>query len=321
MTATTTTVTATPSRRLWPAGGTLRALAWREWLQYRMGWLALIVVPLVLALLLAMFGEVQLGPGEQPPPRPQLPLLLALLPLVVVTVLAFAAMLIVSIVRSVNLARRDLPDRSAEFWLSLPVGHGTALAMPLAVHLLVAPALAAAAGWAGGHLVGAALVTRVLGSAGLAEVPWAAVEAGALSLLLRLVAGLPLALAWVSPLLLGTMLLLAVLKRTGWPVLAGVGITLLAARWFGLLSPLLDAIGALKMNALLALAGASRGRFSFGPNDGVESVQRLPELARQDFAAALAQLATPAFAAVLVISAALFVALMRWRRLGAAASD
>jgi ABC-2 type transport system permease protein len=35
--------------------------------------------------------------------------------------------------------RRDHGDRSIEFWLSLPSGHGESLAAPMLVHLLLVP--------------------------------------------------------------------------------------------------------------------------------------------------------------------------------------
>jgi hypothetical protein len=62
------------------------------------------------------------------------------------TMLPFVILWVSSLIIVSGLARRDHGDRSNEFfWMSLPVGHGTSLAVPLAVHLLLVPAAVLAA--------------------------------------------------------------------------------------------------------------------------------------------------------------------------------
>ena len=295
----------------------------REWLQHRFAWMLLLLAPLGLALLLALFDQVEFDSDMAELPA-QLPLLLALVPAVAGTALMLAISLFTSFVIVVGLARRDHGDRSFEFWLSLPVPLWAALGVPLVVHLLALPAVAMLLGWLSGQALGVLLVGRVAGLAALADVPWTAGLVATLSLLLRFVAGLPMAVLWVLPIILLLMLMNAWFKRWGFVVaIVGAGLLNLVnqlttgQRW------LFTTAGELLRHAGLSLMGAGGGpglRLGKG-DDGVQAMLRLPGVALHDFGAAVAALASPLFVGGLVFSAACFALLLRWRQTGAGRAD
>jgi ABC-2 type transport system permease protein len=222
-----------------------------------------------------------------------------------------------------SLARRDHADRSVEFWLSLPTSHTASLAAPLVTHLLLVPAAALVLGLAGGTLASAVLVTRFEGFGAWLALPWGALLAAALSLVLRVIAGLPLALLWASPIVLAVVLANAYLKRWGLPALVlGVSLVgLLASRYMGegavpaLLSDVLH-------NAARALATAAPQTMK--DEDGrqvLQAIAHMPGWALGDFVAALKALAQPLFAGCVLVAAALFALLLDWRRRGASAAQ
>ena len=141
----------------------LLPLMQREWLQHRLGWSLMAGLPIGIALLLVAFGEVQLEPGELAAAGDVLPALLTTAAIVLSAAVVFVVAWLSSLILVSGLSRRDHADRSVEFWLSLPVGHGRFLATPLLVHLVLVPAAALLVGLAGG-----ALISLVLQRAGLA---------------------------------------------------------------------------------------------------------------------------------------------------------
>jgi ABC-2 type transport system permease protein len=210
-----------------------------------------------------------------------------------------------------------------EFWLSLPSGHAESLTAPLLVHVLLVPLAALLAGLVAAAPVSMVVVARTVGLEAWFALPWAMIGGAAGSVGLRLAAGLPIALAWLLPLLLAAMLANAFLRRWGLPLLV-VAVGLISVgmdRIFG--QPLLvQAIGHLSTHAATSLAGASAARDGFGMPAGGQlndALLHLPRWAVRDFVAALQQLVQPAFLAACVATTLLFAALLWWRQRSAAA--
>lgn len=314
------------------------SLMYREWLQHRFEWTLEALVPLALALLLLGFAHVQIS-GDTDLPLPvvvigtvtampggdtglpaHLPLpLLACACIVAGTALVFLMLSVTSLIVLSGLPRRDHGDRSIEFWLSLPVGDAQSLAVPLLVHLILVPAAALVLGWMGGLLLSAALVTRMAGPAAWLGLPWADLLAATMALALRLLAGLPLAALWLAPLVLLTMLTTAVFRRWGIVLLSvglGLGGTVLE-HLFG--QPMLArTLAGLASEGARALAGAGSVGLSLRPGaDPIAALRGLPGWALHDFGAALAALASPLLAGGLLVAAACFAGLVRWRQRGA----
>ncbi|MBV8603975.1 MAG: hypothetical protein JO224_04760 [Pelomonas sp.] len=185
----------------------------REWLQHKRGWLLTLVLPPVIFLVLLTFGEAH--------GLPDMPLAAGLLP-VLMTMLVVLGIAAASIgFQLPGLARRDVQDRSIEFWLSLPASHSESLAATLLAHVLLVPLAAVALGFGAGFVIAAAFAVKMGGFAGLAAVPWGQVAALALPGALRVAAGVVLALVWAAPLILLTMAASAWFKR--WSVAVIVG--------------------------------------------------------------------------------------------------
>lgn len=291
----------------------------REWLQHRFAWALLMLVPLVLAVLPLSMAEIQIGQELAERAPPELALLLTFISIVASTAVLGLILWIVSLFITIATPRRDHGDRSIEFWLSMPVPHAPSLAVPVIVHLVLVPAVALLVGALSGLVVSMLLVGRFVGLGEWFSLPWGALLAATVSLVLRFVAGLPLLLLWLLPLLLLAMGANALFKRWGLPVLAvaiGLG-GYLAERVFGV-PVVFDLLGQVLMNAGQALAGASGEAMSVGPDRSpAESLLFAPRWAAADMAAALRALASPLFAAGLLVSAGLFFGLVQWRARGA----
>ncbi|GAB4041550.1 MAG: hypothetical protein Fur0014_12870 [Rubrivivax sp.] len=290
----------------------------REWLQHRLGWALMAGLPTALAVL--GFGVGELHFDESGPPG-HLPSLIALASLGGAIGLHLAIFVITGLIIVTGLARRDHGDRSIEFWLSLPTGHAESLAVPLGVHLLVAPLAGLLVGLASGLVVSLVLVLRVAGFGEWLALPWGLLLGGALTVAARLTLGLVLALLWVAPLMLAVVLLTAWFRRWGL-VIGAVGIGLGSAvldRLFG--QPFL----AQWLGAVLVNAGRSLGNTGSQPVtvEGAESLplvlDALGRWALADAAAAVRLAGSPMLLGGLVLAAALFWALVQWRRRGAGA--
>lgn len=299
---------------------TLVPLMQREWLQYRFGWILLALIPLGLAVLMVAIGQFEFDQAESA--KPNLPLLLSVIPAVIAPVAMLWIALITGLISVAGIARRDHGDRSNEFWLSLPIPHAAALGVPVIVHLLLLPAAAMLLGSLAGQLMGVMLVGRVAGAAALAEVPWTASLSVTSTLALRFLGGLPLAVLWALPVVLLIALMNAWFRRWGWVVLA-VGLGLLSLfdqltfgqRW------LLEILGQILRRAGQSFMGAGGVNISVGGTDGVGALLELPALAFNDFVAAVAALASPLFLGGLLFAAGCFALLVRWRRDSSGRSD
>lgn len=300
------------------------SLMQREWMQHRKGWMWMAAIPLAATLALFSLGQVRIESDAVERAGAFFPTLLALVAIAGTTAVIFAVVWVSSIVIVSGLPRRDHGDRSVEFWLSLPVGHGQSLAAPLFVHLLVAPAVALLVGLIGGYAVSMALVGRLVGFGEWLGLPWGQIAAATLVFALRLLAGLPLATLWLAPLILAVMLTTAFFGRWGWVILTaglGVGSALLKAvfgQW-----PFGSVTGQLLRHAARALVhghGEDSGPFVVrGADEAMEMLRRLPGWAALDFAAALRDLATPLMPAALLFAAVCFALLVAWRRRSAGA--
>lgn len=293
----------------------------REWLQHRNGWLLMAGIPLGLSLLLLSFGQIQVG-QEAEAAGAAWPSLLAAASIgitmaVMFLIAAFSSLVIVS-----NLARRDHADRSVEFWLSVPVSHSASFAAPLVVHLLLVPAAALVVGMLGGYAISFVVVSRVLDTAAWFGLPWSVIVPASFSMLLRLLAGLPLAMLWLSPLILLVVLLTAWFRRWGWVILTvGIGLgSLILEKIFG--QPWLMRINGelLKAAAHALIDGDQGGMVVSGSSQSLQALRLLPAWAVEDFGAALHALATPLFPGALLFAAGCFFLLVQWRQRGAGAA-
>lgn len=298
------------------------ALLRREWMQHRFAWAVMAVLPALLACGLLAFGQIAISGRDPAEPHA---VALTMAALAGGMGLYLVMMWITSIIIVTGLARRDHADRSIEFWLSLPTGHGASLGVPLVVHLLLAPIAALFIGLLGGLVASALLVTRVEGFSAWLAVPWPAVALAILSVAVRLAFGLVLGTLWIAPLILATVLLTAWFRRWGLVILAvGLGLgSQVLRRLLGqpVVSELLETI---TTNAGLSVAGASRTSMVFGMNGEGDAGQALlqglataPHWALNDASAALQLAFSPVFAGGLLFAAACFAGLVQWRRSGA----
>lgn len=294
-----------------------KTLLLREWMQHRTGWALLAAVPMVLLALAAAFGMVEFDEPHAALGPATVALVAALLTIAATALLLQGLAWAASVIQSPGLARRDRQDRSAEYWLSLPVPHAQSVAATLTMHLIVVPMLALGVGLLGGAVLSAVVVTRVAGFGEWLALPWAQILGLALVGALRVGVGLVLATLWLSPLILGTMAASAWLKRWGVPAVAlvlGVG-GLLLESLYGI-TWVLDPLRVLARQAAQAFLAAEHNdsvRFVFDtPADIMAVLADLPRLLLGDLVDALGQLVSPVFVAAMAASAAAF-ALLWWR--------
>ena len=299
---------------------TFKTLLQREWLQHQRGWLVMLGLPVVLAVLAATFGQMQLGDDAADIPGP--------LSFAMITVLAMVGLCLLvtwgtALLMSPGLARRDTQDRSIEFWLSLPTTHVQSVSATLLMHLLVLPWAAIGVGLASGLLISPIIVSKGFGMSAWLGLPWADLLGAAAALWLRLSVGLVLATLWLSPLILGTMAASAWLKRWGVPAVASALIigTVALSKLYGF-TVLRDALAYITGQA----SGAFIGDWPAGSLQGLqiqhpdEFGAALPQAAHwlmQDAGQALWAAATPGFLAALAVGAAAFGALILRRQRGA----
>ena len=290
----------------------------REWLQHRFVWAMLMLVPLGLAVMLLSFGQIEMGDAMENRPPADVAAVMGSMTIVITSAIVFLLVWITSVFVTSGLARRDHADRSVEFWLSLPTGHAESYAAPLLVHLLLAPAAALLVGLAGGYVMSLLVVARFLGVTEWLALPWGQVILATVALAGRVLAGLPLATLWLSPLIMLALLANALFKRWGLPVLAvGLGLGGVVLKYvFGqpLLSQALSRVGS---EAATALLGASQQPPTGDRPSAVEMLRALPGWAANDLGAAVSAAASPAMLAAVAVAAALFAALVYWRRQGA----
>ena len=294
----------------------------REWLQHRIGWLVLMVLPTLITLGLGLLDgngmHVQVdGDGTNLPPLAQLPIPLQTLGWVAATsVLAFVLAMLSVLSQMAGVARRDVQDRSVEFWRSLPVGDGQAVGATLLMLLLVLPGLTIVAGAVGAILVGALSISLHHGFSAWLLQPWWIVAPGMVLFVLRSLLGLLLAMAWLSPLILLTMAASAWLKRWAIPVVVAstVAGVQLADRYLPvpIFQPVLKRLSTEALEAVIS-SHTLRGMHFESPAEMAAALPGLSAGLLADAGHVLASTATPAFAAALA-GAALGFWLMVLRR-------
>ena len=294
----------------------------REWLQHHRAWLVLAAVPPLLMLLLLALGRMDLtfDDGEAQREMAQLPAAaVALMTVLAAAVGCFLLAWMSSLLQAPGLARRDLGDRSIEFWLSMPVGHTPALAAPMLTHLLLFPLGALAAGTVLGLALTPLSVARFAAVGDWFSLPWGLLLAAALSLVLRIALGLVLATLWLSPLILMAMAASAWLKRWGLPALVGSLLLIggVLDKLYG--NPVITAVG----ERLFTLAGQSfvtgraQGGLRLAPGeDPTAAMSGLPGALLADAGHALAALADPLLPLALAVAAGCFALLVLRRRQG-----
>jgi ABC-2 type transport system permease protein len=302
------------------------ALLQREWMQHQRGWWVVMAVPVIVLLLVAIYGDVNItldADDDTSVVRTPSALLLAMGSLGGLALCNLALAWFSSLVQASGLARRDLQDRSIEFWLSLPVGHAQSVGATLLTHLLLAPWLALLVGAAGGFVVSLVVVMKAWGIGAWFTLPWGGLLLGLAAMLLRVAAGLVLATLWVAPLVLVVMAASAWLKRWGLPVVAAVigvaGVVLDKFFDWPIVWETLKIIG---RSTLRSFFGADRDG---GPQlhnvadaDGAAQIlQALPSWAVEDLGHAVHAMLSPVFVVGLGVAAAAFMLLVLRRSRGA----
>jgi hypothetical protein len=291
----------------------------REWLQHRTGWLVLALAPTTFVLLGLLWAtvsptaEVQASVGEDEVGAFVLPMIvMGLTTAIAVLTLAFQAP---------GLARRDVQDRSIEFWLAQPVGHSASIGATLLAHLLLWPMAAAVIGFAGGLVV----LPLVMLEEG-ADFMWGGLPAAvplfaAVAVLCRALLGIALAMLWLSPLILLVMAASAWLKRWGLPLLMGSALLIaLAEKRLAGTRHFVDMLAALFQRVGEAFVTRDTGLGIEAANVAGKGFPRLladmPMLLLQDAGSALANLAAPALLPTLLIAGLCFHALVLKRQRG-----
>jgi hypothetical protein len=288
----------------------------REWLQHGRGYLLLSLIPAGLMLLGIVIGwkHVQVQPG--------IPMLAMAISTLGVTWVIVALVCVAVLFQLPGLARRDMQDRSIEFWSSLPVSHTEYVAAPLVVHGFAMPLMALGIGFAASQVLGVLTVCAALGASALLDVPWAMLIGAEVAGLLRMGVGLVLAALWIAPIPLVLMVASAALKRWGVPVVvAGTLIAALVLEKVYGITVVRDTLVALGQHAGHAvLAQPISHSDPQPPIDQLPAMLgQLPAWAGRDAVIALRNLLSLPFAASLAASAACFAGLVALRRRAAGA--
>lgn len=284
----------------------------REWMQHRIGWLVLMALP---ALMMLVLGLVD-GQGVQVTVNvddrsvssvSQMPATLQTVGWSVATMATTFVLAALAVLAQLpGLARRDVQDRSIEFWRSLPTSHVQSVGALVLMHLLLLPGLALLVAFVAGQVVALVSILSRQGPMAWLAQPWVSLLPVLLLVAARALFGLLLAVAWLSPLLLLTMAASAWLKR--WAVPVVVATTLLGVHWLDprlpmpLVKPALDRIGGEAADALLATHAFEGAHFE-GPSDVAAALPDLPAMLLRDAAHVLGNAASPALAIALVVAA------------------
>lgn len=185
----------------------------REWMQHKRGWLIAALAPPLLFLLLLLIpkANVQGLPSEHLE-------MTALMVMGICAAAVYGICVLVALFQLPGLARRDVQDRSIEFWLSLPGRPTESVGATVLAHAWLAPLGGLLAGSLLGLPVAMAVVAKQEGLAAAWGVHWGPVLMAGLPLLLRAVAGTLLMLVALLPVILTLMAASAWLKRLGVPV-------------------------------------------------------------------------------------------------------
>lgn len=292
-----------------PVVQTFKTLLLREWMQHRFGWLLLGGIPLAIMIPLMIFGTIEFG--QVPPPPGMMALMFTGGYVGLLMALAGGSVAI----QTPGLARRDVQDRSIEFWLSLPTSHSASIGATLVSNWLLMPLMVLGMALAGGMVAALIAVVRVHGAGGLGQLHW-----GELVMVLglggaRLALGVVLAMLWVSPLLMGAMVSSVGLKRWGVPLfgaVVGIGGLILDKVYHQ--PVVLETVADLFTHFIWAVLPSHLGTLDMeGAVIGQASLAWLPGWLRSDALMVLGDLGSPLFAGAMAVSAGCF-ALLVWLR-------
>ena len=213
-----------------------KTLMLREWLQNRWTWLIAIAALPVLVLVSFPFGTIDTDDREK-----VLHEALTLMPLLVTPLVCVMIAWITVLFTASGLARRDVQDRSIEFWRSLPSTHAEHIGAQYLMHAFVFPVIALGLGLLFGLLIMPVVMIKFSGFSAFAGVPWGKVLAVLWQPVLLAVPALLLGALWMAPVVLTIMAASAWTKRLALPLLA-VAAAFLAnsrpPRWRCVLLPL-----------------------------------------------------------------------------------
>lgn len=195
----------------------------REWMQHKRGWLIAALAPPLLFLALLPFGQVEGLPTDRLGSD-----FVALGVVMLSACVCFVIALLLALFQLPGLTRRDVQDRSVEFWLSLPGRPSESVAATVVAHAWLAPVGALLIGAVFGPLIGLGLLAKHAGVGAAFDVQWFQVIATALPLLLRALAGTVLLMLWLAPVIFVLMAASAWLKRLGVPVVLVGGAVVLS---------------------------------------------------------------------------------------------
>ena len=297
----------------------LSTLLRREWLQHRTGWLVIVAMPPLIGLLVLLAGQVTVDIDDQDRTIvfDQVPALaLAVATMLGSGVLTFLLAWAATLIFAPTVVRRDVQDRSIEFWLSLPTGHAVSVTAPLLAHLLLFPLAALLVGMLAGLPLSLAVVARFAGLADWFSLPWGTLAVAWLAVTLRLALGLLLATLWLSPLIMLVEAASAWLKRWGIPAVV-LGIAVVAnvlEKLFGY-PQVWDLGRALFTQVGRAFVAGHPGAVQLGRDaDPQALLAAVPAWALADAGLALRALAQPLMLLCLAISAVCFWLLVLRRR-------
>ncbi|PTT92176.1 hypothetical protein DBR42_02460 [Pelomonas sp. HMWF004] len=283
----------------------LPTLLLREWMQHKRGWLIAAFAPLLLALAALPFGKIEGLPLEYAQ-------LIALVTLLLSATAGYGLCLLIALFQLPGLARRDVQDRSVEFWLSLPGRPSESVAATVLAHGWLAPLGGALAGVLLGLPIAATLLTAEAGMGSMLSVNWSAVVSNALPVLLRGIAGTVLLTLWLLPMILVLMAASAWLKRLGVPVVlvgSAVAVAVLHQA-YGISWPL---------EALTNWNHSVNHSLVSDAPSLVQAMQKQTDLwawAGQDLRSALADMASLRFVGWMALAAAGFAAVVAKRERG-----
>lgn len=277
----------------------------REWMQHKRGWLIAALAPPLLFLAMLPFGKVSGLPMNNPE-------LMAGGIVMMTAGVVYTIAMLVALFQLPGLARRDVQDRSIEFWLSLPGRPSESVAATVLAHAWLAPLGAAVIG----ALFGVPVALSVLASrADLSTalgIHWGDVVIASTLLLARALAGTVPLMLWLAPVIFTLMAASAWLKRLGVPVVlvgGGVAVAVLH-KAYGVSWPL---------NALAGLSEQiSRTLIHNGPGlrDAMEHGHDLTVWVLRDLGGALAELASLQFLGWAAVAAAGFALVVMKRSRG-----
>ncbi len=305
---------ATPALSAWSRTKTLLL---REWMQHRFGWTMMLLIPFAIAVLTIPVANYSVdSPGEGPPPE-AVPLIVTLASVLGTAAVMAVVAVIASLIFAITSPRRDHGDRSIEFWLSMPIPHSASLGVPLAVHLLLVPAIALLIGFGLGHIIGFVVALRLGVLGDLPNLPWGSLYVAMLAVAVRMAAGLALAALWLAPLLMLMVLAYALLRLWGHIALAAATAVLATLESSFGVRTLGRWIESIFQGVASAFPHGNPEGMAFTAKTLPDDMARMPMVLIGDFLSSLAALASPTFIGGAALATALFMALVVWRQRGA----